>query len=43
MRLLCARALFFLARLCQKRGWLVGQWFQNKGILMLSGVKPNDR
>jgi len=43
MRILCARVLFALARVCQKRGWLVGQWFQNKGILMLSGVKPNDR
>jgi hypothetical protein len=39
MRLLLARILFFIARVFQGRGMLVGQWFQNKGILLLSGVK----
>ena len=39
VRILYARLLFFLARICQKRGWLVGQWFQNKGILVLAGMK----
>jgi hypothetical protein len=38
-RTLAARLLFFLARIFQGRGMLVGQWLQNKGILLLSGVK----
>jgi len=39
MRSLLARLLFFGARLFQRRGMPVGQWFQNKGILLLAGVK----
>jgi hypothetical protein len=39
MKLLAARILFFLARLCQGRGMLIGQWFQNKGILLLAAGK----
>jgi hypothetical protein len=38
-RLLVARLLFFLARIFQGRGMLLGQWLQNKGILLLSGMK----
>ena len=43
MRLLLGRVLFALARVCQKRGWLIGQWFQNKGILMLAVVSRKDK
>ena len=39
MKLLAARVLFFLARIFQSRGMPIGQWFQNKAILLLSGVK----
>jgi hypothetical protein len=39
MKLLLARLLFILAKVFQGRGMLVGQWFQNKGILLLTGVK----
>tara|TARA_B100000029_G_scaffold286527_1_gene280285 strand:+ start:1169 stop:1300 length:132 start_codon:yes stop_codon:yes gene_type:complete len=39
MRLLLARVFFLCARIFQGRGMLLGQWFQNKGILLLSGVK----
>jgi hypothetical protein len=39
MRLLLARITFFLARAFQSRGMPIGQWFQNKGILLLAGVK----
>jgi hypothetical protein len=39
MKLLLARLLFILAKVFQGRGMLVGQWFQNKGILLLAGVK----
>ncbi len=40
MRLLFARCLFFIARVLQGRGMLLGQWFQNKGILVLSKIGP---
>jgi|TARA_R110000851_G_scaffold200220_3_gene351374 hypothetical protein len=36
LRLLAAKILFSLARLFQGRGMLVGQWFQNKAILLLA-------
>jgi len=39
LKLLAARVLFFFARLFQSRGMLLGQWFQNKGILVLSKVR----
>jgi hypothetical protein len=39
MKPLLARLLFSLARVFQGRGMLIGQWFQNKGILLLTGVK----
>tara|TARA_A100001515_G_scaffold98485_1_gene79394 strand:+ start:1139 stop:1270 length:132 start_codon:yes stop_codon:yes gene_type:complete len=39
MRLLFARCLFLVARVLQSRGMLLGQWFQNKGILLLAGMK----
>jgi hypothetical protein len=39
MRLFLARILFFCARIFQGRGMLVGQWLQNKGILLLARVK----
>jgi len=39
MKLLLARLLFILAKVFQGRGMLIGQWFQNKGILLLAGVK----
>tara|TARA_A100001515_G_C4525115_1_gene194913 strand:- start:128 stop:262 length:135 start_codon:yes stop_codon:yes gene_type:complete len=37
-----SRLLFFIARILQRRGMLLGQWFQNKGILLLSKVKINN-
>ena len=39
MKLLAARVAFALARIFQGRGMLLGQWFQNKGILLLSKVR----
>jgi hypothetical protein len=39
MRILAARLFFFLARVFQGRGMPIGQWFQNKGILLLTRVK----
>jgi len=36
-----ARGFFLLARVLLRRGILLGQWFQNKGILLLAGVKEN--
>jgi hypothetical protein len=39
MKKLTAKILFFLARVFQGRGMLIGQWFQNKGILLLAGVE----
>ncbi len=42
MRLFLGRLLFALARPCQKRGWMIGQWLQNKGILMLASVRRKD-
>jgi|TARA_B100000900_G_C20300685_1_gene602094 hypothetical protein len=36
VRILAAKILFYLARVLQSRGMLLGQWFQNKGILMLA-------
>tara|TARA_Y100001963_G_scaffold153926_1_gene241669 strand:+ start:1726 stop:1854 length:129 start_codon:yes stop_codon:yes gene_type:complete len=39
MKLLAARVLFFLARIFQSRGMLLGQWLQNKGILLLSKIR----
>jgi hypothetical protein len=41
-KLFLARVYFFLARIFQGRGMLIGQWFQNKGILLLTGVKVED-
>tara|TARA_A100001515_G_scaffold144630_1_gene149311 strand:- start:3449 stop:3580 length:132 start_codon:yes stop_codon:yes gene_type:complete len=41
MRLLAARLMFFFARTLLRRGMLLGQWFQNKGILLLAGAKDN--
>ena len=40
MKLLLARVLFFLARKLQSKGMMLGQWFQNKGILLLSKIGP---
>jgi hypothetical protein len=39
VRLLLGRLCFVCARIFQGRGLLLGQWFQNKGILLLTGVK----
>jgi hypothetical protein len=39
MNLLLSRICFFFARIFQSRGMPVGQWFQNKGILLLAGIK----
>tara|TARA_B100000131_G_scaffold316237_1_gene355984 strand:- start:229 stop:363 length:135 start_codon:yes stop_codon:yes gene_type:complete len=39
IRIIAARMSFFLARFFNSRGMLLGQWFQNKGILLLAGVK----
>mgnify|MGYP007010370901 FL=1 len=38
MRKIAAKILFLLARVFLSRGMLVGQWCQNKAILLLSGV-----
>jgi len=38
-RILLAKICFLLAKVFQGRGMLMGQWFQNKGILLLAGVK----
>jgi len=38
-RIFTAKILFFLAKVFQGRGMLIGQWFQNKGILLLAGSK----
>ncbi len=43
MRLTLARVIFFLARILQKRGIMLGQWLQNKGILLLASIKMNRR
>jgi len=42
MKLLLAKVYFFLARQLQSRGMLLGQWFQNKGILLLAGAGKKD-
>jgi hypothetical protein len=43
MKKLTAKILFFLARVFQGRGMFLGQWFQNKGILLLaSGESKRD-
>jgi hypothetical protein len=42
MKMILARTLFLLARVFLKRGMLLGQWFQNKGILLLAGTKVNN-
>jgi len=41
MKTLLVKLLFLLARICLSRGMLIGQYFQNKGILLLSGVKQH--
>jgi hypothetical protein len=38
MKMLLARTFFFFARFFLSRGMLLGQWFQNKGILLLAGM-----
>ena len=38
VRKIAAKILFLLARVFLSRGMLVGQWCQNKAILLLSGV-----
>jgi hypothetical protein len=43
MRLLAARLFFFLARNLQRRGMPIGQWFQSKGILLLTGVRARPK
>jgi len=43
MRLMLAKVLFFFARPLQKRGIMLGQWLQNKGILLLANTKMNRR
>ncbi len=44
MKPLLARLYFWLARVLLSRGHLAGQWFQNKGILVLIkiGVRKRD-
>lgn len=37
-RKILAKVCFFAARIFQGRGMLIGQWFQNKGILLLVEV-----
>jgi hypothetical protein len=37
--MILAKTLFFLARVFLSRGMLIGQWFQNKGILLLAAGK----
>tara|TARA_R110000824_G_scaffold80103_2_gene201682 strand:- start:1758 stop:1892 length:135 start_codon:yes stop_codon:yes gene_type:complete len=39
LRILAARLLFFIARIFQSRGMPVGQWLQNKGILLLAKAR----
>jgi hypothetical protein len=39
---LTAKLFFVLARVFLGRGMLIGQWFQNKGILLLTGMKENN-
>tara|TARA_R100000329_G_scaffold149259_1_gene139566 strand:+ start:44 stop:181 length:138 start_codon:yes stop_codon:yes gene_type:complete len=41
MRILAARVMFFFARTFLSRGFLVGQWFQNKAILLLASGEDN--
>ena len=43
MRLMLAKVLFFFARRLQRRGMMLGQWLQNKAILLLAGIKMNRR
>jgi hypothetical protein len=39
MRKILAKLLFLLARVFLSRGMLVGQWCQNKAILLLVGTR----
>ena len=41
MRILAAKVMFFLARTFLSRGFLLGQWFQNKAILLLAAGEDN--
>ena len=41
MRKTLAMILFFLARVFLSRGMRVGQWCQNKAILVLTGVRSH--
>ena len=41
MRKILAKVLFLLARVFLSRGMRVGQWCQNKAILLLTGVREH--
>lgn len=41
MKFALARFYFWIARLFLSRGKILGQWFQNKAILLLAGIKVN--
>ena len=41
MKITLARCYFWLARQLLSRGNILGQWFQNKAILLLASMKVN--